>query len=130
MPDQTAREFDLGAILTVATGIVLAPVADVHELLDYMTGDQLFTHQLPRAMGECAPELLRQHPDLAAVDVPEFDGEASVLRWLDGQVARFGPRRAVTPLREGDHTRIDPIAELKMHWPDVPVAVLEVPDGH
>jgi hypothetical protein len=102
----------------------------VYDLLGYMTGDELFTHQLPRASRECEPALLAQHPDLADVKVPDrFENEAAVWLWLAAQVDRYGMTREVSPLPAGDHTRIDPTAELRMLKPDVKVIVLGVPDG-
>lgn len=60
----TPRTFGLGAILTVTTDVFLvADIGDIYQLLNYMTGDNLFTHQLPRAAGECKPALLAQHPN-------------------------------------------------------------------
>lgn len=123
------RTFDLGVILTITTGRLVASggIHAVHELLDYMASDQLLTHQLPRAAEECQPELLRQHPDLSAVEVPDefpHPPEQSVPAWLADQVARFGSRREVSPLAPEDHTRINPLAELAMMRPDMPVIAL------
>jgi hypothetical protein len=127
-----SRVFHLGDILSVTTGRLVSPggIPAVHEFLDFMTGDRLFTHQLPRACEECAPELLRQHPDLELVVVPEFTSPAHVQTWLADQVERFGEHRTVVPLPPGDHTRIDPIAELRMMRPDMPIIAVELPpDG-
>lgn len=117
------REFHLGDVLSVTTGILVSPSGKLDgpwDLVNHMTGDSLFTHQLPRAFDECAPELLRQHPDLAAVTVPEMEPE-QVDSWLAEQVAAFGEYRSVQPLAAEDHTRIDPIAELRMMRPDMPI---------
>lgn len=59
-----------------------------------MTDDNLFTHQLPRAAGECAPLLLEQHPQLRTVIVPDRF-EPDVETWLNEQVAHFGSELAV-----------------------------------
>lgn len=129
----TARSFHLGDILSVTTGYLVSPRAPhgidaMYDLLNFMTGDNLFTHQLPRACDECKPELLRQHPQLADVKPPErFDDEAHVWRWLAEQVDRYGEFLDVAPLATSDHTVIDPIAELKMLRPDMPIIVVEVP---
>jgi hypothetical protein len=131
MVDPT-RTFHLGDILTITTGRLVSPthMQGVHEILDFLTGDTLFTHQLPRACDEAQPELLRQHPDLVDIAVPgEFDGVEHVGRWLAEQVARFGETREVSPLRPGDHTVIDPIAELRMMRPDVPIIVVQTDQG-
>lgn len=123
-PPPGPKAFHLGDILSITTGYLVSPrhVDALYDVLNFMTGDNLFTHQLPRAMQECAPDLLRQHPDLASVPVPaEFTGEQHVRVWLAEQVERFGEYRDVAPLPAGEHTFIDPIAELRMNYPDTPV---------
>jgi hypothetical protein len=98
-------------------------------VLNFMTGDNLFTHQLPRAMDECAPEVLRQHPDLADVQVPtEFDGEQHVWTWLAEQVDQFGETRELSPLPVDEHAVIDPITELRMMRPDAPIITVVLPE--
>lgn len=125
IPD--VRRFPLGVVLSVTTGRLLAPFAEVHELLDFMTGDTLMTHQLPRACEECAPMLLARHPRLADVKVPEeFTGEEDVRQWVAAQAERLGERVTVTTLDPDDHTVIDPLVELKMLRPDVPVVVVAI----
>src|SRR6266498_4712205 len=111
----TTRTFHLGDILTITTGRLVSPrhVAGIYDILDFMTGDNLFTHQLPRAMDECQPALLRQHPQLATIDVPEeFDGKEHVSQWLATWIAHFGEELPVEPLDPADHTHIHPLAEL------------------
>lgn len=129
----TARVFHLGDILSVTTERLVSPggFAAVHELLDYMTGDTLMFHQLPRAAEECQPELLRQYPGLRDVAVPvEFRNEGHVWRWLHDQMALFGRGLPVEPLAPGDHTVIDPVAEYRMMAPRAEVIAVEVPpDG-
>ncbi|MCC5574523.1 hypothetical protein IMZ11_02570 [Microtetraspora sp. AC03309] len=123
------RDFHLGDILTIITECLVTPngVDGIYQILNWMTGDNLFTHQLPRAARECAPDLLRQHPDLAAITVPAFDGEAAVWAWLEKQVRRYGERRPIAPLAPLDHARIDPLDELRMLAPDARVVAVEVP---
>lgn len=63
-------------MLTVTTGRLLTKprgsgdngIGDLYGILNWMTSDNLFTHQLPRAMEECSPWLLRWFPELATVD--------------------------------------------------------------
>jgi hypothetical protein len=111
------RQFHLGDILSVTTERLVSPrhVDGIYDILNYMTGDNLCTHQLPRANRECAPALLAQHPQLAEVQVPASFGETpetAVAAWLAEQVARFGEMLPVEPLAEGDHTHIGPLEEL------------------
>lgn len=117
-------QFHLGDVLTVTTDVFLAPdgVDSLYKLLNHMTGDNLYTHQLPRAAAECKPELLRQHPDLAEIVPPAtFNGEEHVWRWLAEQTDRYGTHRDVRPMAEGDHTHIDPLDELAMNHPHLTV---------
>lgn len=64
-----SRDFDLGDILSVTTGILVSPrrMDGIYDILNYMTDDSLFTHQLPRAMAECREPMFTQHPELRAV---------------------------------------------------------------
>ena len=124
----STRTFHLGDILTVTTERLVSPrhMDGLYDLLNHMTGDNLFTHQLPRAADECKPALLAQHPDLADIEVPDFRSPDDVPVWLANQVARFGECRDVVPLAEADHTRIDPVDELRMIRPDLPIIGVEV----
>lgn len=121
--------FHLGDILTITTGRLVSPrhMEGVYDLLNHMTGDNLFTHQLPRASDECKPHLLAQHPDLADIKVPDFEAiraervKAWVDEWLARMVAQYGEYRDVAPLANGEHSVIDPLAELAMNHPHLTV---------
>jgi hypothetical protein len=134
--DQT-RDFHIGDIISAMSGKLVSPrhIDGVYDVLNYMTGDSLFTHQLPRASSECEPHLRAQHPDLAAIAFPDWSGltpdnaQATVMAWLDEQVAVFGETRPVRPLPAEDHTSIDPITELKMMRPDALVVVVDAPEA-
>jgi hypothetical protein len=129
MPE--TRDFHLGDILSVTTGLLVSSrhIDGVYDILNWMTGDSLFTHQLPRAGEECKGPLLAQHPDLAEVQVPDaFTGKEHVLAWLAEQVERYGETRPVAPLAEVDHTRINPLDELRMIRPDAPVIAVDLGD--
>lgn len=120
--------FTLGEVLSVTTGTLLCDIGRVYAILNHMTGDNLYTHQLPRASRECAPYLLKQFPQLANVNA------ASVTRdnwatWLHDQVLEHGNEFAVSKLPEHAHEFIDPISELaeKVH-PDK-IITIEAPDS-
>lgn len=121
------RSFHIGDILSITDGRLVSPrhVGGIYDILGWMTGESLMTHQLPRAMNECSGNLRAQHPDLAAIQVPAgLGGEDAVLAWLSEQVAVHGETREVAPLPEGEHTHVDPIAEIKMMRPDLPILVV------
>jgi hypothetical protein len=121
------RRFHLGDILSVTSGRFLSPdgIDGVYRILNWMTGESLFTHQLPRASRECEARLLAQHPDLAKIRIPEdLSGEGPCKAWLAGQVAQYGEYLEVAPLAPDDHTRIDPATEIGMVAPQANVIEL------
>lgn len=123
----TTKTFHISDILSITDGhlVSLRHVDGVYDILNWMTGESLMTHQLPRASRECEDNLKAQHPDLAAVVYPEgLKGEGPVKAWVAEQVAVFGETREVAPLPVEDHTQIDPITELHMIRPDAEVIVL------
>jgi hypothetical protein len=113
----TTKTFPLGDVLNIATGNLITNVGAIYDVLNYMTGDDLMTHALPRAMETCQPNILAQHPQLADVSLPaKPDGHKwtseSVAEWLKEQEAQYGVELTITPLTKGLHTRINPLVEL------------------
>lgn len=100
----------LAAVLTVITGRLLCPIDEVYQLLNAMTGDNLFTHQLVRAVNECGGPLAEQFPHLTAITVPDTDSDSMVRAWIAEQEITFGQSLTVQPLDSWQH--IDPITEL------------------
>lgn len=109
------KVFHLGDILSVITGRLLSPrgMEGVYDILNYMIGYNLFSHQLPRAERDCCPELLKQHPALAdAIPPDNFRDDAHVKDWLSEMVSLYGDTLSVEPVPVGAHAEIDPLAEL------------------
>lgn len=129
----STKEFHLGDVLSITTGRLVSPrhMDGVYEILNFMTGEDLFTHQLPRASDECKPFLIEQFPQLAT---PEMDfavaelvemlktpsGKAEsnklILGWLSKLTSgKYGVRCEekynVKPLPKNAHEVKDPIAE-------------------
>lgn len=105
-------KFHISQILTVTTGIMVSNngMEGVYGILNHMTGDNLFTHQLPRALRECKPHLLKEHPDLNDVDASEVTPD-NVTEWVADKVRKYGEYRSVEKLPDGVHEQIDPISE-------------------
>lgn len=124
----TTKKFHIGDVLSVASGILLSPshVGGVYDILNWMTGDDLFTHQLPRASRECEPFLREWFPELTAVEIPEtINSRETADAFLATLYPRFGEYVEVGKIPAEDHTEIDPIAEIKMIRSDLPIIGFE-----
>lgn len=122
----TATMIPLGDILTVVTDRLVSRdhIGGVYRVLNFMTGDDLYTHQLGRAMNECREPLLAQHPQLREIECPDFGSPEEVMPWLDQMEQRYGVELAIEPLAPGEHQQIDPLSELEGMAPDNPVVVV------
>lgn len=126
--NDTNKTFRLGHLLSVTTGILCCegekhPIDGVYKILDFMTGDSNFTHQLPRLSKEAAPVLLRQHPQLVGVS-GEGVGPHNVTEWLADLKAKFGDSFAVLPMSADEHEYREPLSEAAEHFaPDKIIVV-------
>ena len=121
------KDFHIGDILSVTTGRLVSQnhIGGVYEILNWMTGESLFTHQLPRVSREAEPVLLAMHPQLA-----EAQAEAEAVtpdnhaHFLAKMVERYGETLPVPKLNRDQHEAIDHMSELaeKVH-PDKIITV-------
>lgn len=126
------KTFPLAAVLSITTGCLFCEIGGVYEILNHMTGENLYTHQLPRASRQCAPSLLEQFPRLAAEDVASqaeafahslhgaTDGFSLVEKWLSEKSAVWGAEFDVEPLPADAYMPMDPISELMAMRSDKP----------
>lgn len=58
------KRFHVSDLLSITTGRLVSTrhMDGVYEILNHITGDNLFTHQLPRAAKECDPVLASAFP--------------------------------------------------------------------
>jgi hypothetical protein len=127
-------EFHIGDILSITDGrlISLDHIDGVYKILNYMTGESLMTHQLPRASKACRPILLKQFPKLASDDIKEkIDYLVKLLRYNQKEgtskkdmklllvgyfgskiIPKYGEFLDVSQIKRGDYERKNPIAEI------------------
>lgn len=130
---EATREFAIDDILSVLTDVLVSKrhVDGLYDLLGFMAGEPVWTHQLPRVSREAQPSLREQFPDLAAIEIPDWSDipkdqiKDTVFAWVDQQIAEHGPTRAVRPLAPEDHTSIDPITEFRMKNPNAQIIVID-----
>jgi hypothetical protein len=131
--------FHLGSILSITTERLVANdgMDAIYKILNYMTGEQLFTHQLPRASRQCKPLLLAQYPDLAREDgsdlvIPEGATrdvcQAKCRQWLAQKVQLYGEYLEVKPLPPSENGPRDPIQEAAEIFGKDRVTVVQKPE--
>ncbi|MGW0312033.1 DUF7736 domain-containing protein [Streptomyces flavidovirens] len=105
------RSFPLADVLSVTTDCLLSRrhMDGLYSILGYMTGQDLFTHQLIAAADACKPALLAQHPDLAEVRPPADIDAPDLMAWLAEAERVHGESVMVAPLDSWRHR--DPIED-------------------
>lgn len=134
MTEMKTKDLPTLHVLSVVTGRNMEDrgIGGVYEVLNWMTGESLFTHQLPRVCREASPVLLAALPQLqAAVDDaealftdPKVDEQAFNeyrVRW----VQKLGEMLPVPKLNHTQHERIDPLSEAAEHFAPSRILVVQ-----
>ena len=144
------KQFHIGDVLSVTTPYLLSPkhIGGVYEILNFLTGDSLYTHQLGRACEEVEPWLRTQFPQLMA-DEPTMAQMLAVFQdtleaaptaaykehictdFVEQVRERFGlpVMLPVYEMGEDMHLHIDPVEELKSMVGDDQVLVVDLSKG-
>lgn len=127
MSTEETRSFHIGDVLSAYSGYLVSNrhMEGVYDTLNYLTGDSLFTHQLPRAMDECKGWLERLHPKLREIDCSGLTPE-TLPAWLDRIAAQYGETLELRPLPPEGHEFRHPIEELESTVGKDRVMVLKV----
>jgi hypothetical protein len=104
------------AVLTAATGVVLAPLDEAFAVIHDLIGGTLIPAEVATVQDRLRTELIRQFPWIAKIRIPEFhqlpEPVFSRKRWLDSIMAEHGGCLEV---------EIGTLA-------DIPGAVVDLPD--
>ena len=119
-PGTPRKAFPTAEVLSCVTRRLLCDIGGVYRVLNWMSGDDLYTHQLPRVMREAQSAMLAFRPDLAKVVEESKQINSENWRdWLAIWIARHGKTIRVIKLNADQHEKIDPISELaEMVGPD------------
>lgn len=102
------KTFKIEEVLSAVKGTLLCDMGKVYEVLNFLTGDNLYTHQLPRAGKECRPHVYKQHPFLESIDVSDIDRK----NWQEKLTAiKSKHPNEITLIQIGDFAHKDPIQE-------------------
>jgi hypothetical protein len=141
------KQFHISDVLSVTTGRLVSTrrIGGVYDVLNFLTGDELYTHQLPRASDECKPWLRTQFPalfpeapgmqkrlDHLSEQCEKANGDRDKLSavcnawWRDIQEANGLPEMlTLYEMGAEMHTHIDPIEEAQAMMGDDRVIVVD-----
>lgn len=107
------KEFNLGAILNITTNRLFTNLEDVYEVLNYLTGDSVYTHQIPRVMPIAKAYILSLYPELTGVgDTVEINSFDDAKAFISEQKKVFGNKLPLSPMGKTDgYSHVDPIEE-------------------
>ena len=120
-----SKTFKLEEVLSAVSGVLLCKIDKVYEVLNHLTGDSLFTHQLPRAGRVCRIPVFKQHPFLKEIDTSDINPE----NWQEKLAvikAKYPNEVELYPIQNWTH--IDPIDEAfdMMNGDDSKIIVAEI----
>lgn len=106
--------FHITEIISVITGKMVATshMDGICRLLEFMCGEPIYTHQIPRAIRECSPYLVEQFPVLAT-ETADGVTEELLEEWAASMEENYGKVMPVRPLLRSAHHSIDAISELQ-----------------
>jgi hypothetical protein len=107
------QPFPTRDVLSTITGRLMGDIGGVYKVLNWMTGESVFTHQVPRICREARPVLITAHPELAiTIEEAEEVTQENYLNWREAWEARYGLFLDVPKFAKAEHEAIDPLSEL------------------
>ena len=103
-------KFTTGEIISAGTGILCCKISDLYRIMNYLTGDDLYTHQLPRAFKTCEAWVRTQHPWLNDLNTDACTPNTWAA-WLLEAINKYGEVFDLLPLPAGQWKSRDPIKE-------------------
>lgn len=101
--------------MSTVTGVLVSEdgIGCVYEVLNWMTGESVYTHQIPRISREARPVMLALYPNMqSAIEEAERVNGENWREWLAIWTERYGEEIAVPVMNIAEHERIDPMSEL------------------
>jgi hypothetical protein len=114
---KVVKKFHISDILTVISGkmVSIRNMEGLYDILNYMSKDNLHTHQLVRVMDECKPYLIKQFPEFEEIKINFANvNDSNLLSLMEIIEEELGSYFEVDRLPEGVHEYINPVAEMIM----------------
>jgi len=105
-------KFKTEVIVSVVTGRLYCNIDEIYKLLNFLTDDNLFTHQLPRASYFCKPFLYSQFLWLYQINFDEYNTK-NWRGWIKDIISKVGEEFEVDNIQTLKEWKyISPINEL------------------
>lgn len=112
MSENNERNFDLGTVLTITSGRLFTDMDNVYDILNYLSNDEIYTHQIPRVMKAAQSHVLGRYPQLDGVGKEVvINNEQDVKTFIHEQKEIYGDSFGLSPMSEEMCQHIDPIEE-------------------
>jgi hypothetical protein len=95
------KTFPANQVFSITTGRLFCKMGDIYDILEFMIGFSPFTHQIPIVCPPCQAALLKQHPSLANIQIPEDLGADNYLDFLEKLEAEYGDQFEVEAFPAG-----------------------------
>lgn len=112
-------------LITAGVGWLFCPMDRVYEIFNFLTGDNLYTHQLPRAFKVCRPHLVEIFPWLSEIDENLETVSARQRLVQEYSKSHPGPHE-IKPL-DGTWLSMDPAQELSAMVDPAKIITVHVP---
>jgi hypothetical protein len=115
------KTFPIADVLSAVTGCIMREpdgIGGVYEVLNWMTGESLFTHQLPRVSKEAQAFFVKAYPEWAQTvgEAKNVNGQ-TCREWLVKWTSRHGQTFDVPKFDADGHERIDALSEAAEYFP-------------
>jgi hypothetical protein len=103
------RTFKLEEVLSAIRGTLLCEIGKVYEVLNFLTGVSIYTHQIPRAGRECQVAVFEQVPFLQEINIEGINPDNWKERLTEIK-AKYPNEIELSPV--STYSPIDPIEEM------------------
>lgn len=123
MKTETRKKFSTEAVLAVYTGRLVCPIQGVYDVVSHLTGNDVYTHQIPRLMAPCKTAIAEQIPQLHRKDVTRIIDSlpirlqkstqdqinAEIAAWCADVRNMLGNSLTLTPMEDAVFWQTDPV---------------------
>lgn len=106
------RSFDLGTILSITSKRVFTDERNIYDILEFLFGNEVYSHQMPRVMNITSTYILSFYPGLKGIGKKEIINDwQDVKAFITKQKETFGDNLVLSPMPKELCEYIDPIEE-------------------